>query len=264
MVVEEFESAFLQFQPALKSYLLRILANREDADDLSHDTYVKALQSLETFAGKSTLKTWVFSIATNLARDHFRAKQRWVEAAQDNASGDAKKNPHLIDRLIEVNRQSAPDSFEIRDHIDFCFTCMGKTLSIEQQIALILKDIYEFKVGEIMVIMDLTEGKVKHALADARRTLIAIFENRCSLIHKRGACYQCSELNGIVNPLQDTQVELMKLKMIEEKEKGSDKSRLYDLRVELIKGIDPVSGGGNKLYAYFLRLMPDYSPKIGE
>ncbi len=260
MDVDQFKDTFLDFEPALKSYLLRILGSREDAEDLAQDSYLKAIQKLDTYKGKSALKTWVFAIATNLARDHYRGKHRWVVEAQDLASGEAKMDPALIERLVTVNQQSAPDTFEIRDHIDFCFTCMGKTLPIEEQIVLILKDIYEFKIHEIMQILELSEGKVKHALADARRTLSSIFEKRCALIHKNGSCYQCSELNGIVNPQQNEQEEMMKIQLVKDVAKGVDQSRLYDLRIELIRGIDPLTTGGNKLYAYFLRVMPDYSP----
>ena len=47
-----------------------------------------------------------------------------------------------------------------------------------------------------------------------RRTMTDIFEKRCSLVNKQGVCYQCSELNGLFNPRQDAQTELMKLDMV--------------------------------------------------
>jgi len=46
-----------------------------------------------------------------------------------------------------------------------------------------------------MSILSLTEGKTKHALADARNTMISIFSRKCALVSKEGACFQCSELN---------------------------------------------------------------------
>ena len=255
----EFKQEFVKIQPQLKSYLLRIVANAKDAEDLTQDTYLKSVKGFPGFKGDSTLKTWIFSIATNLARDHFRARSRWIQDAQHIASRDALEHPELIDKLIEVNNNSTSGSFEVKDHIDFCFTCMAKTLTLEQQVVLILKEVYDFKITEIMMIVDLTEGKVKHTLADARKIMIEIFESRCSLINKKGACYQCSELNGIVNPKQIEQIEFMKIQLVKAAQQNTSSERLFQLRLELIKSIDPNSTSGHDLYSYFLDLMPKYS-----
>ncbi len=69
---------------------------------------------------------------------------------------------------------------------------------IEQQLALMLADIYDFKVIEISEILNVTAGVVKHLLHDARTTMESIFEHRCALINKQGVCHQCSELNGLI------------------------------------------------------------------
>ena len=139
---------------------------------------------------------------------------------------------------------------------------MAKTLSIEQQIALILKDVYDFTMQEIMEIAQLTEGKVKHAIADARKIMIKIFENKCSLVSKKGVCFQCSELNNIFNPLQKAQSEILQLKMKKERDRKASKETLYQLRVELVKAIDPLHCQGTDLHNYFLSLMPQYCDKI--
>jgi len=77
VTTEEFQAQFLGLQAKLKSYLFRITASLQDAEDLAQDTYLKAAKNLASFAGKSALKTWVFTIATNLARDNFKAQRRW-------------------------------------------------------------------------------------------------------------------------------------------------------------------------------------------
>jgi len=259
MTTEEFHSSFLSFQRELKSYLLRILGNKQDAEDLAQDAYIKASQKLSTFKGNSTVKTWVFSIATNLSRDHFRGRKRWSTSCMTNAADHAKATPEVMHKMIDVSEKSPAGKMEIKEHIDFCFTCMGKTLPIDNQIALILKDIYGFKVTEIMMIMHLSEGKVKHAIADARNSLINIFDNKCALVSKKGACYQCSELNGILNPKQNQQEELMKIKMVKEFESGQSNNHLYEMRAMLVKSIDPLNAAGSDLHNYFLDLMPEYS-----
>ena len=256
---EKFENEFLAFKSQLDSYLLRICGNREDAEDISQNAYLKAVHNLQNFLGRSSLKTWVFTIATNLARDHFRARQRWSVNCQDNAREDAFAHPERIDKMKEINTASPAGAFEIREHVDFCFTCMAKTLTLRQQVCVILKDIYEFTLAEIMDITQLPEGKVKHSIADGRQILKTIFQKKCALVSKKGVCYQCSELNDILNPEQDRQMEILKLKMHKEAQRRTSKDHLYRLRTELIKSIDPLQSAGTDLHSYFLTLMPSYS-----
>ena len=77
------ESEFAALSTALESYLYRLTANRQDAEDLLHDTFIVVKQSFASFKGLSSFKTWVFSIATNLARDNQRVKNRWAVDVQD-------------------------------------------------------------------------------------------------------------------------------------------------------------------------------------
>jgi len=180
---------------------------------------------------------------------------------KQNGSSDAKNNQELMDKMISISRGSnnVEGKFEIKEHINFCFTCMAKTLPIEKQVAVILKDVYGFKISEIVEILGITDGKAKHAITGGRESLVNIFEHKCALVSKKGVCYQCSELNGILNPKQDQQEALVKIKMVREANKGKTKEELYKLRTELVKSIDPLHANNTDLHTYFLSLMPHYS-----
>jgi RNA polymerase sigma-70 factor (ECF subfamily) len=241
--IDSFQELFSQFQNQLLSYLYRLLTDRNDADDLVHDTFIKAFDKIATFKQKSSLKTWVFKIATHLAYDHLKKFKRWQADAQDKAKQLARNNNEIKRAFQKVSLTS---TYEIKEHIDFCFTCISKTLPIENQVALILKDVYDFSIKEICLIIENTEGIVKHLLNDARKTMTDIFENRCALINKNGVCHQCSELNGLFNPKQNQQQELMKLELV----KGSKKfnrEELFELRTRLVRAIDPLGSKGTDL-----------------
>ncbi|MEO0333234.1 MAG: sigma-70 family RNA polymerase sigma factor [Bacteroidota bacterium] len=241
--INAFQQLFLEFQAPLKSYLYRLLTDRNDVDDLAQDTFVKAFDKIDTFTGASSLKTWVFRIATNLAYDFLRNRKHWAPDAQDKARSLAMSTPEIGEAFVYVHRHSPYGAYDVREHIDFCFTCIAKTLTIEQQVALILKDIYHFSRKEISEIMDKTEGVVKHLLFDARQLMINIFDQRCALINKDGVCHQCTELAGIYNPKQTQREELLKIKMVAEAE-SSGKRRLYELRSQLAAEIDPLRSEG--------------------
>ncbi|NML38805.1 sigma-70 family RNA polymerase sigma factor [Chitinophaga sp. G-6-1-13] len=250
--ITSFQQLFAEFQNQLKSYLYRLVTDRNDVDDLTHDTFIRAFDKISTFNQESSLKTWVFKIATNLAYDHLKKLRRWPVDAQDQGASLAIGSAEIAQSFRIVHSTFNAGAYEMKEHIDFCFTCISKTLPIENQVALILKDIYDFQVKEICLILDKTEGVVKHLLNGSRETMTDIFDHRCALVNKNGVCDQCSQLNGIFNAKQDQQEQRMKLDLV----KGSKKfnrSELFDLRTVLVKAIDPLHSSGTDLQDIIMR-----------
>jgi RNA polymerase sigma-70 factor (ECF subfamily) len=89
--------------------------------------------------------------------------------------------------------------------------------------------------------------------------MIHIFDGRCALINKEGVCHQCSELNGIFNPKQNFEIEKNKIELARVADKG-DKEHLLNLRLQLMKEIDPFSSSGSDLQLHHL----EYNRKIME
>jgi len=252
--INAFQTLFAEFQNQLKSYLYRLLTDRNDVDDLTHDTFIRAFSRISTFNQDSSLKTWVFKIATNLAYDHLRKLKRWQADAQDRAADLAIGSEEIRRVFWIVHEKSYAGAYEMKEHIDYCFTCISKTLPIESQVSLILKDIYDFQVKEICLILDKSEGVIKHLLNDARNIMTDIFDHRCALINKNGVCHQCSHINEIFNPKQDQQEELMKLDLV----KGSKKynrEELFTLRTLLVKAIDPLHASGTDFHDAIMRCL---------
>lgn len=250
--INAFQVLFSLFQNQLKSYLYRLLANRNDAEDLTHDTFIKAFDKLSTFKGEASLKTWVFQIATNLSYNYLQRQKRWTADVSEQAKKLVLENEDLRNSIIQVHQTSTEAVYDMKEHIDTCFTCISKNLPIENQIALMLKDVYDFSVSEICLILEKSEGTVKYLLQDGRKTMTDIFDNRCALINKNGVCHQCSELNGWFNPKQNQQEALMKLD-IAKGSKKYDRQELYFMRINLVKAIDPIRSKGADLQDILLK-----------
>ena len=249
--MENFTTEFERIRPQLRSYILRITASVADTEDIVQETWLKAERNLDSFQGNASLKTGLFAIASNLAKDHLRLKKRWTEDCTDICRQAALGNRAFFEEAMNIRMTSPQGNFEIKEHIAFCFTCIAKSLPLEQQIALLLKEVYEFKVKEIAVIMDLSEAMAKYYLHTARSKMIEVFDRRCALINKEGICHQCTELNGIFNPKQNAQEELAKIDMARAAESG-DKEHLFDLRMQVLQGIDPFESGAAELQLHHL------------
>lgn len=244
--ISSFQQLFSEFQKQLKSYLYRLLANRNDAEDLTHDTFIKAFEKLSTFKGDSSLKTWVFQIATNLSLTYLERQKRWTPNVSEMAKSLVLENESLRYELEVIHQSSTEGRYDMIEHIDTCFTCISKNLPIENQITVILKDIYDFSIAEICLILEKTQGAVKYLLADGRNIMTSIFDDRCSLVSKNGVCHQCSELNGWFNPKEHQQQALMKIDLVKGSKKY-DRDKLYHMRTMLVKSINPLYSDGANL-----------------
>jgi RNA polymerase sigma-70 factor (ECF subfamily) len=251
MTADELTTQFVSIRGELKSFLLRMTASVQDAEDIVQETYLKAHAKIDTFRGESSLKTWVFSIASNLARDLLRSKKRWPENVTDICKDAALGNKQFFQEALLIRETSAQGNFEIKEHIAFCFTCISKSLPLEGHLTLLLKEVYGFKVREISQILQMSEAMVKYHLHVSRQKMIEIFDQRCSLINKTGICYQCTELNGIFNPKQKAQEELVKIEMARETQNRS-KEELFDLRMKILQELDPFESGAAKLQLHHL------------
>lgn len=245
------QSSFLDIKDQLASYLYRLTANKEDMEDLLHDTFIRVSEKIETFEARSSFKTWVFTIATNLAKDNKRVKNRWEIDAQDKCKNAAAVNLAYQDRMMSAYNNQLEKQFDIKEHINFCFTCIAKNLSLEKQITIVLKEIYDFKRSEIAEILGISEGVVKHLLFDGRKELQEKYQNRCALINKNGVCYQCSQLNNYFQKDNSATNKIAQLDL----DGSNNTEQNLDKRFELIQKINPLTSNGANLEDTILQIL---------
>src|SRR5471030_3279705 len=102
MTEELFNEEFEGIAGQLKSYILRITPSIADAEDIVQDTYIKAVGKLDSFRGESSLKTWLFTIASNLAKDNMGAQKRWVENVTDITKAAAMGNKQFFEEAMNI------------------------------------------------------------------------------------------------------------------------------------------------------------------
>ena len=153
---ENLTLSFKQYSSQLKSFILRMTASVEDTEDIVQDTFVKAFSNIASFKNESSLKTWIFAIASNLAKDLLKAQKRWPENVTDICKEAALTDQEFLEEAMKIRMTSPQGDFEIKEHIAFCFTCVSKSLPLEQHLVLLLKEVYAFKIKEIAEIIDTT------------------------------------------------------------------------------------------------------------
>lgn len=178
----------------LFAYVYRMVTHRADAEDLMQDVLVRVLESLRTYRGQARFKTWVFGIATHVCLDHLRSKKRWRVEAQLEGEHQHDSDPEEVEALQSLVSR-ADFVYEVREHIAFCFACIGRSLEPDEQAAMMLKEVLGFTALEAAGILQVSEPIFRHRLSSARAKMIGSFDGLCQLINKSGACWQCKGLH---------------------------------------------------------------------
>ncbi|MCC6998937.1 MAG: RNA polymerase sigma factor [Deltaproteobacteria bacterium] len=183
--------------PRLRATIRRMVGHPQHTDDLAQDALLRAWSSIRAFDGRAAFSTWLCRIGINLAIDFLRAEKRWRGHAQVAYANECNASPDLA---MEVGGVLMSPSFhyDAREHIAFCFTCVGRSLEPELQAALLLREVQELSNLEASRALGLSESVFRHRLAEARGAMERSFEGLCALVNKQGVCYQCSGLRDAI------------------------------------------------------------------
>jgi len=79
-----FDTLMREYSPELFNFILRLVSNAEDAQDILQDTFVRVWEKSHQFKGRSSVKTWIFRIAINLSYTHLKRRKRWSYAVLED------------------------------------------------------------------------------------------------------------------------------------------------------------------------------------
>lgn len=239
-----FEALVRPLLPRLRGFALRMVAHPADAEELVQDALLKAHRGLPSYAGRSSLSTWMFSILTRCCLDHLRARRRWRWDAQHHTRVDADA-PH--DEVLAMLAEPGA-VYDAREHIAFCFSCVGRSLSPEEAAALLLREVFEFSNKEAAAICGVSESVLRHRLSAARHAMQDAFEGLCGLVAKTGVCHQCKGLRDSA-PVENQGPALPSLPQ------GRDAR--WRIRLDVVREADLLEGTSAALHRLMFRAVAD-------
>ncbi|MET8989443.1 RNA polymerase subunit sigma-70 [Nonomuraea wenchangensis] len=161
-------------QREIQVHCYRMLGSFEEAQDLAQETFLRAWRARETFRGQSTVRAWLYRIATNACLD-FLDRQRRRPLTRDRVQGQeppaeiAWLQPYP-DHLLAFGEE--PEAAVIgRETIELAFLAAIQQLSPRQRAVLILRDVLGWSAKETAAQLDSSVESVKSALKRARSIL---------------------------------------------------------------------------------------------
>ena len=182
LVTDELE----QHRRELTGYCYRMLGSGFEADDAVQETMVRAWRAADSFEGRSSVRSWLYRIATNVCLDMLRGRQRRARPIELGPSSPPEEihlgpmlpehtwvSPIADDRVLPEDGDPAAIA-ETRETIRLAFVTALQHLPARQRAVLILAEVLRWQATEVAELLDTSVAAVNSALQRARATLSTI------------------------------------------------------------------------------------------
>jgi RNA polymerase sigma-70 factor, ECF subfamily len=179
----EFARRTEPFRPELLAHCYRMLGSAADAEDLVQETFLRAWRSYERFEGRSSLRSWLYRIATNVCLTALAHRgRRALPSSLGSASTqpDAPPGPAdpdvgwlqpIPDMLVTPESQDPATIVATRETLRLALIASLQYLPPRQRAVLILREVLAFPAAEVAAMLETTTAAVKSALQRARARL---------------------------------------------------------------------------------------------
>ncbi len=165
-----FEEVVVLYRDKVFGLVLRMVGNREEADDLAQEVFITVLKSIHTFRGDSRFSTWLYRIASN----HTKNRMKYLHRRAYKATGEldeAAENAMTRGDAQAKGREQTPETHMAGRQIDRVVQDAIAQLDEDHREIIVLRDMEELSYEEIVEITGLAEGTVKSRLHRARTAL---------------------------------------------------------------------------------------------
>lgn len=166
-----------RYRDSIYFMILKMVHNRDDADDLTIEAFGKAFKNLEKYSPEYAFSTWLFKIATNNCIDFIR-KKRLQTTSIDQSFGDEESGPSMA--LNIASNTPDPEEHFILSQRKKLMQLVTTRLNEKYRILIELRYFKEYTYDEIATELDLPLGTVKAQLFRAKELLYNILKNKKS------------------------------------------------------------------------------------
>ncbi|MBX9365176.1 sigma-70 family RNA polymerase sigma factor [Streptomyces sp. WAC04114] len=166
----------------LTGYCYRMLGSSFEAEDAVQDTMVRAWRSYDKFEGRSSLRSWLYRIATNVCLDMLTAgnkRARPMDLTESTPLAQAALSPRpdntwlepMPDARVLPTTHDPAEAAVAKESVRLAFMAALQRLPAKQRAVLILREVLAWKAGEVAELLDTSVASVNSALQRARATL---------------------------------------------------------------------------------------------
>ena len=171
-----FRELVRRYERPVFSLIFRMVRDRETAEDLAQDTFIKVLNNIDRYRPEFKLSSWLFKIANNVTIDHLRRRQLATVSLDGSPHAATAAEAQATSLDVESRGQSALEAIESRELGSAIELAIGK-LRPEYRSCILLRHVEGRSYEEIAATLDLPLGTVKTYIHRARHELREALED---------------------------------------------------------------------------------------
>jgi len=168
-----YERLLSRYEDPIYNLIYRLLHSPADAEDVTQEVFLKVFRSVGSFRGDSSLKTWMYRIAVNEARNHLRKCSR--RGGHEVGLDDEASEGLTWEQVIEDKHKSPFDSLLSAQTHETIEAALRQVKPLFRE-AVVLRDVEELSYSEIAAILDENLATVKTRILRGRRALRELLE----------------------------------------------------------------------------------------
>lgn len=188
----EFQEIYKEYYPKILSYLSRLFDNKEEAEDYTQDVFIRVNNALDKFEGRSSLSTWIYKIATNLANDRFRSAA-FQKGKKQTYSGEFLEANKEDKNVWTGEKEITSDKILEKNEMNDCVKRYVEDVNESYKTVFVLSEYEGLKNQEIADILGLSIDTVKIRIYRARMQLKKKMEKGCEISDEENGL-SCNEI----------------------------------------------------------------------
>lgn len=188
----EFQNIYIEYYPKILKYLTRLLEDKDEAEDYTQEVFIKVNGALDKFEGRSSLSTWIYKIATNVAKDCFRSAS-FQKGKKQTYSGEFLEEKRADGNVWTGEKGITADKILEKNEMNDCIKRYVEDVNDSYKTVFILSEYEGLKNQEIADILGLSIDTVKIRMHRARMQLKKKMEKGCE-ISKEESGLTCDEV----------------------------------------------------------------------
>jgi RNA polymerase sigma-70 factor, ECF subfamily len=173
---EAMSCLIVKYQDRVYNSILKICQNHDDAAELTQDTFVKVLENINSFRGKSSFYTWLFRVAVNHTLNYCKRRFKLSPVSLDAENDQIEESKGKLAAVLAAPDGPDPAVVAQQKELSQIVVNLIGQLRQEYRVVLVLRDIEQMTYAEIAEVLRIETGTVKSRLSRARAKLRELLE----------------------------------------------------------------------------------------
>jgi RNA polymerase sigma-70 factor (ECF subfamily) len=174
--LEAMSCLIVKYQDRIYNAILKICQNHDDAAELTQDTFVKVLENINSFRGKSSFYTWLFRVAVNHTLNYCKRRFKLSPVSLDAENDQIEESKGKLAAVLAAPDGLDPAVVAQQKELSQIVVNLIGQLAQEYRVVLVLRDIEQMTYAEIAEVLRIETGTVKSRLSRARAKLRQLLE----------------------------------------------------------------------------------------